>query len=146
MLERPAARWALVGVSVAVSLMVLVWWALQLGLVPFGDAAAPEAEAAAPGTVVPLGPGTYGLADPEGGSVRIEVALVVAEGTDPEAIAARRPVLDDALVAAVAQLSREDITGPGGAPRLRDAVLAAARKSYPDIEIQQALILEMIAG
>ena len=137
MLERVGARWAIVGVSLVVSLAAGLWWAGQLGWL-FGDASADDPPR--PGVVVPLEARTYGLGGAPGAVVLLEASLVIAEGEDPEVVRARQALLDDTMVALFAGRSRADVMGTQGTNQLRDELLTAARQAYPQLTIEQALI------
>lgn len=75
---------------------------------------------------------------------RVALALVLAEGVDGEAITARSPLLEDALLREVATMNADVLRSAEGSNQLRANLTAHAQEIWPDGEVIRVVLTELL--
>lgn len=109
---------------------------------------APDAEAAeepiVEGEIVSLEPQTTTLGDAEVTHARVALAVVLAEGVDPQVVPAKTPLLQDALLRELATMDATSIRSAEGSDLLRERLSAEAREIWEEGEVVRVVLTELL--
>jgi flagellar protein FliL len=126
--------------------VVLVAVAATAGWFLVGPGAGSEAVAdeVVEGTVLPLPPltTTTGIASPH--HARVALGLVLVEGADEGVVAARTPLLQDALLREIATVDADQLRSAAGSDELRQNLTAHAQTIWPDGEVLRVVLTELL--
>lgn len=133
-------RWILVVLVLVLLLGAAATWFLVLA----PDAGAEEDETLEDGEIVVLEPlttttGTSGLRH-----ARVTMAVVLVDGVDPEVVAPRAALLQDALLREVATMDADRLRSPEGSDALRSSLSAQAREIWGSDIVQRVVLTEFL--
>lgn len=114
------------------------WWFL------LAPAPSPEDGEVAEGAIVTLDPLTTTTGQAGIAHARITIALVLTDGGDEAAIAPKVPLLQDALLRAVAERDADTLRSAAGSSELRDELTAEARRIWSEEEISRVVLTELL--
>ncbi len=96
------------------------------------------------GDVVEVGELTVSLAGPDSHYARVGLAVVLAEGTPEEEVAAKFPLLKDAALLTIAGSSPDELRSRAGLEGLRATLTEIAHDIYPDGGVLRVILVEAI--
>lgn len=108
--------------------------------------AEPDADVAEPadGSIVEVGVLTTNLSGPTARYARVGVALVLHPDADPAAVAARFPLVKDAVIDEIGRHEPAALQGADGGALLRAALTQRVQGVFPDGEILRVVLTELL--
>lgn len=133
--RRKVVLLALVVVALAAA---AAWWFLLAPAEPLADGEVAE------GAIVQLDPLTTTTGQAGIAHARITIALVLTEDGDEAAIEPKVPLLQDALLRAVAERDADTLRSATGSAELRAELTAEARRIWSEEEISRVVLTELL--
>ena len=133
----PKRRVLLLGVLALVLALAGGWWML-------GTADAAEDLSAVDGEIVDLPAMTTTVGERGIHHARVGLAIVLSEAADPEQIAPRQALLQDALLRQVSALDADTVRSAEGSDRLRAALTEKAREIWGEEAIRRVVLTELL--
>jgi flagellar FliL protein len=111
---------------------------------PAGDAEAAEEEPEPDGAVVTLEPQTTTLGEQGLQHARVGIAIVLAEGEDPMVVDQHAPLLQDALVAELAEVGADELRSSEGSAALRASLSGHAKRIWGEEVVHRVVLTELL--
>lgn len=96
------------------------------------------------GEVVVLEPLTTTLGEANLRHARVNLAVVLHEGQDPEVVGTKAPILQDALLREVAQMDADQLRSSSGSEALRVRLSDEAREIWGEEVVRRVLLTELL--
>lgn len=96
------------------------------------------------GEVVVLEPLTTTLGESSLRHARVNLAVVLVEGTEPEVVEAKAAILQDALLREVASMDADQLRSSEGSNWLRDQLTDEAHEIWGDDVVRRVLLTELL--
>lgn len=139
-LEAEGGRGKLVILGVLVALLLVggaaAWWFLSPGEDPDREPV--------DGPIVSMEPLTTTTGNDSLRHARIGMAVVLAEGEDPEVVDERLPLLQDALLREIAGMSADDLRSIDGSEALRVRLSEHAREIWGEEVVRRVVLTELL--
>lgn len=139
--EGAEERRSLLGILLVILVVVAVGAAATWWFVLRGPAEAAPLE---DGEVVVLEPLTTTLGESSLRHARVNLAVVLVGGEDPEVVEAKAAILQDALLREVARMDADQLRSSEGSDRLRDRLTREAHEIWGDEVVRRVLLTELL--
>lgn len=96
------------------------------------------------GDIVTLEPMTTTVGEASMHHARVAVAVVLAQGEDPEIVPPRAPLLQDALLRELARMDGPRVRSAEGSDALRAALSAEAKEIWGDEVVRRVVLTELL--
>ncbi|MCC5948837.1 MAG: flagellar basal body-associated FliL family protein [Nitriliruptoraceae bacterium] len=143
-LEEPTRRrWPLIAGAVLLVLLLgggAAWWFLG------SDADAAEEPVIEEGEILVLEAQTTSLGLSQTVHARVGVAVVLAEGVRSDDVRPRIPLLQDALIQELSQMSAEQLRSTEGAEELRSQLTVNAQRIWDEETVVRVVLTELVVN